>query len=153
MEVILKSNVEGLGKALDLVSVKPGYAQNYLFPRQLASLATPENKALLEQDRAKAEEVYLEEKKVAEELAAKLQEASVTIAAKVVEDEKLYGSVSTNDIAARLKEAGFELDRKQILLVEPIKNLGMYSVKVHLPPDVEASVKVWVISDESEDVE
>jgi large subunit ribosomal protein L9 len=152
MEVILKSDVEGLGKALDLVKVKSGYAQNYLFPKQLATLATPRNKEILEKDRAVAEEFYLKEKKAAEESAEKLKDQSVTIAAKTSEGEKLYGSVTAKDIVLKLKESGFEVERKQIKLSEPIKSLGMYTVKIHLPPDVETKIKVWVISDESEHV-
>ncbi len=150
MEVILKSNVKGLGKALDLVKVKDGYAQNFLFPRQLASLATSHNKEILEKDRAAAEQFYLKEKKAAETLAEKLKEASITFAAKVIEEDKIFGSVGAKEIAAKLKEAGFEIDRKQIQISEAFKTLGMYNVSVLLPPDVEVSVKLWIIADESD---
>lgn len=152
MEVILKSNVDGLGKALDIVRVKPGYAQNFLFPRQLAVLADDRNKSVLADDRAKAEALYLKEKKDAEVLAEKLRSVSVTIAARIVEGEKLYGSVTSKEIAAKLKEEGFEIDRKQIQLDDAIKNLGMYTIKILLPPDVESKIKLWVISDESHKV-
>jgi len=152
MEVILKSKVKGLGNALDLVKVKEGFAQNYLFPKQLASLATPRNKEMLEKDRATAEKFYLSEKKEADSLAAKLNEQSVTIAVKVSEGDKLYGSVTPKDVVDKLKEAGFEIEKKQIEFAEPIKTLGMYNVAIAIPPDVKASVKLWIISDESEKV-
>lgn len=152
MEMILKSDVAGLGKALELVHVKPGFAQNFLLPKKLAVLATNKNKQVLEQDRARAEAIYLKEKKDAEGLSEKLRNVSITIAARIVEGEKLYGSVTGKEIAAKLKDEGFEIDRKQIDLEEPIKNLGMYTVKINLPPDVEARIKLWVISDESHKV-
>jgi large subunit ribosomal protein L9 len=152
MEVILKSDIKGLGKALELINVKDGYAQNYLFPRQLATLATPRNKQLLEEDRAKAEEFYLKERKSAETVAEKLKDYSVTIAAKTSEGENLYGSVTAKDVAAKLKASGFDIERKQVKIDEPIKSLGMYTIKVHLPPDIETKIKLWVISDESDQV-
>ena len=151
MQVILKSDVKGLGKALDLVKVKQGFAQNFLFPRQLASLATPRNKEILEKDQSTAEKYYLAEKKVAEELAGKLKDQSITIVAKVSEGDKLYGSVTTKEIALKLKESGFEIDKKQIES-EAIKKLGMYDVKISIPPDVISTIKLWVIKDESEKV-
>ncbi len=153
MEVILKSDVSGLGKALDVVNVKDGYAQNFLFPKQLATQATPRNKELLEKDRATAEEYYLKERKQAETMAEQLKNVSVTIAAKTSEGEKLYGSVTSKEVSAKLKETGIDIDRKQIEIVDPIKTLGMYSIKVHLPPDIETKIKLWVISDESDKVE
>ncbi len=150
MEVILKSNIKGLGNALDVVKVKSGYAQNFLFPKQLASLATPRNLELLETDRSRAEAVYLKERNASEALAAKLNDISITIAAKTSEGEKLYGSVTQKEIVDKLKESGFAIERKQILLEEPVKNLGMYSVKIQLHQDINVKVKLWVISDESE---
>ena len=150
MEIILKSDIDGLGKALDVVNVTPGYAQNYLFPKKLGILATPNSKEMLEKDRAAAEEYYLKEKKQAEGLADSLKDHSITIAAKTAEGDKLYGSVAAKDIVQKLKEGGFDIDRKQVKLPEPIKNLGMYTIKIQLPPDVETMIKLWVISDESD---
>ncbi len=152
MEVILKSDIKGVGQALDVVNVKNGYAQNFLFPKQLAVLASDKAKTLLEHDRARAADVYLKEKNSASALSERLKGASVTIAAKVAEGERLYGSVTNKDISAKLKEQGFEVERKQIDLSEPIKRLGMYTIGVKLHTDVEAKIKLWVISDESASV-
>ena len=152
MEVILKSEVKGLGKALDLVKVKEGFAQNFLFPKQLASLATPRNKEILQKDQVTAEKYYLAGKKDADAMAERLKDQSVTIAVKVSEGDKLYGSVTTKEVAQKLKEAGFEIDRKQLELSEPIKKLGMYDINISLPPDVKATVKLWIINDDSEKI-
>jgi large subunit ribosomal protein L9 len=149
MEVILKEEIQGLGKALEVVKVKNGYAHNYLFPRGLAMLATSASRKQLEALRAKAEALSAKEKANFEALAEKLKTVSLTIAAKVHDGEKLFGSIQAADIVAKLRDAGYELDRKAVLLEEPIKALGMYSVKLQLHKDVEAKVKLWVISDES----
>ena len=149
MEVILKSEIKGLGKVLDIVNVKPGYANNYLIPRLMAVPATKRNRSLLEADRARAEEVYLKEKADASAQAEKMKGVSVTIAARVSEGEKLYGSISSTEIVSKLKEKGFDIERKAIDLEEPIKQLGMFNIRVILHPDVDAKIKVWVINDES----
>jgi large subunit ribosomal protein L9 len=149
MEVILKEDVQNLGRALELVKVKNGYAHNYLFPRDLAVLATGSAKRLLEADRAKAEERYRQEKAALQAVGEKMKELSLTIAAKVHEGEKLYGSVQASDISAKLKEAGHDIDKKNVLLAEPIKQLGMYTVRIQLHKEVETKIKLWIISDES----
>lgn len=149
MEIILKDDIYGLGKTLDVVKVKDGYANNYLFPRGLAILATDRNKALIEAERAKLAEVQAKEKGVAEQLANKLATVSLTIAARVSEDEKIYGSIQQHDIADKLKEAGYDIDKKKVILPEAIKQLGMFSVKLQLHREVEAKIKLWVINDES----
>lgn len=149
MEIILKEDVQNLGRALELVKVKTGYAHNYLFPRNLAVLATGVAKRQLAAERAKAEERYRQEKAVFAAKGEKMKELSLTIAAKVSEGEKLYGSVQASDIAAKLKEAGHDIDKRFVLLAEPIKQLGMYSIKVQLHKEVETKIKLWIISDES----
>ncbi len=149
MQVILHEDVGGLGKTLDVVKVKTGFAHNYLFPRQLAALATPSARKQLGALRVKAEENARKEKAVLQALAEKLKDVSLTIAAKVHEGEKLYGSIQAGDIAVKIREAGFDLDKKVVTLAEPIKQLGMYTVKLQLHKDIEAKVKLWVISDES----
>jgi large subunit ribosomal protein L9 len=149
MEVILKEEIKGLGKALELVKVKNGFGHNYLFPRGLAVLATSGARKQLEQERALIEERLKQEKVQWQAIADKLQNVSVTIASRVAEGEKLYGSVTAQDIANKLKESGREIDRKNILLAEPIKQLGMYTIKIQLHKEVEAKIKLWVISDES----
>lgn len=149
MEVILKEDVQNLGRALELVKVKNGYAHNFLFPRNLAVLATDSAKRLLEADRAKAEERYRQEKAALQAVGEKMKELSLTIAAKVHEGEKLYGSVQASDISAKLKEVGHDIDKKHVLLAEPIKQLGMYTIKIQLHKEVETKIKLWIISDES----
>jgi large subunit ribosomal protein L9 len=149
MEVILNDEIEGLGKALDVVKVKNGYAHNYLFPRSLATLSTPTSRKQLDALRAKAEARSAKEKSDFQAKAEKLKDFSITIAAKVHDGEKLFGSIQASDIAVKLREAGYDLDKRAVLLAEPIKNLGMYTVKLQLHKEVEAKVKLWVISDES----
>ena len=149
MEVILKEEIDGLGKPLDVVKVKTGYAHNFLFPRDLAVLSTLASRKQLDALRAKAEERSAKEKSDYEAKAEKLKDLSITITTKVHDGEKLFGSITAGDISAKLREAGYDLDRKAVLLAEPIKQLGMYTIKLQLHKDVEAKVKLWVISDES----
>jgi large subunit ribosomal protein L9 len=149
MEIILKEEIRGLGKALELVKVKNGYAHNYLFPRSLAVLATAGARKQLEQERHLTEERLKQEKAQWQAVADKLQNVSVTIASRVAEGEKLYGSVTAQDISNKLRETGRDIDKKNVLLAEPIKQLGMYTVRIQLHRDVEAKIKLWVISDES----
>jgi large subunit ribosomal protein L9 len=149
MEVILNETIQGLGKELDVVKVKNGFAHNYLFPRGLATLATDSSRKRLDALRAKAEVRSLREKASFQALADKMKDVSLTIAAKVHDGEKLFGSIQAQDVSAKLREAGYEVDRKAVLLTEPIKTLGMFTVKLQLHKDVEARVKLWVISDES----
>ncbi len=149
MEIILKEDVENLGRALDLVKVKTGYAHNYLFPRGLAVLATTTARKMIAAERAKVEERFRAEKAQIQVLADKMKDVSLTIAAKVHEGEKLYGSIQASDISGKLKEAGYDVSKSHIMLAEPIKQLGMYTLKIQLHKDVETKIKLWVISDES----
>ncbi len=149
MNVILKEEISGLGKALDVVKVKTGYAHNYLFPRDLAVLATVSSRKQLDTLRTKAEARMVKEKSNLQALADKIKSVSLTIAAKVHDEEKLFGSIQASDIALKLKEAGFDLDKRVVVLPEPIKQLGMFTIKLQLHKDIETKVKLWVISDES----
>lgn len=149
MEVILNEEINGLGKPLDVVKVKNGYAHNFLFPRGLAVLATTASRKQLDLLRAKAEERSRKEKASFQAMAEKIKDISLTIAAKVHEGEKLYGSIQASDIAVKIRAAGFDLDKKVVILAEPIKQLGMYTIKLQLHKSVETKVKLWVISDES----
>ena len=149
MEIILKEDVQNLGRALELVKVKTGYAHNFLFPRGLAVLATVSAKKQVAADREKIEERYRQEKKVFQAQADKMKDLSLTIAAKVSDGEKLYGSIQASDISAKLKDAGYDIDKRHVLLAEPIKQLGMYTLKIQLHKDVETKIKLWIISDES----
>jgi len=149
MEVILKEEIKGLGAPLEVVKVKNGFAHNYLFPRNLAVLATKASRRELETLRVKAEENVRKEKGAYQILADKLKDKSFTIAAKVHEGEKLYGSIQATEIAAKIRESGFDVDKKFVVLAEAIKQLGMYTIKLQLHKEVETKIKLWVISDES----
>jgi len=144
MEIILKADVPNLGKLLDVVQVKNGYARNYLFPRSLAILATKEAKRKLEKNRAAMEALFRKELAASEDIATKISATQLTIERSVVEEERLYGSVSATDIAAALKSLGFNIAKRQVVLQEPIKQLGSYKVPVKVFSGVEATVSVWV---------
>lgn len=146
MEIILKADVPKLGKLLDVVNVKNGYARNYLLPRKLAVPATKEAKLSLEKNRAAMEALFRKELAASEDIATRISAAQITIERNVVENERLYGSVSSSDIAAALKSLGFNIAKRQVVLIEPIKQLGNYSVPINVFSGVEATVSVWVTS-------
>jgi large subunit ribosomal protein L9 len=146
MEIILKADVPKLGKLLDVVNVKNGYARNYLLPRKLAVPATKEAKLALEKNRAAMEALFRKELAASEDIATRISAAQITIERNVVENERLYGSVSSSDIAAALKSLGFNIAKRQVVLIEPIKQLGNYSVPINVFSGVEATVSVWVTS-------
>ena len=148
MEIILKSDVPNLGKLLDVVNVKSGYARNYLFPRSLAIMATKEAKRKLEKNRAAMEALFRKELAVSEDVATRISATQLTIERSVVENERLYGSVSSTDIAAALKAQGFNIAKRQVVLEEPIKQLGNYSVPIKVFAGVETTVSVWVTNKE-----
>lgn len=145
MKVILKQEVEKLGKAWDVVNVKDGYARNFLFPRGLILAATKENLKLKE--KLEASKAVLEEKnkKEAQGLAKKLQGESFTITREATAEDKLYGTVDVQELEKLLKSQGYDIDKKNILLAEPIKSLGSYSVDLKLHPEVSAAIKVWIV--------
>jgi large subunit ribosomal protein L9 len=149
MEVILQKDFEELGKTMDLVRVKDGYARNFLFPNGIAVPATKGNKAGL--DEARKMNQKREEKKLKEaHLRAKeIEKIPCTIAVKVGEEDKIFGSVTNEHIADFLKKEGFEIDKRAIDLEEPIKELGVYTVTLKLFKDVSAQLKVWVVKQES----
>ena len=148
MEIILKTDVAHLGKMLDIVNVKSGYARNYLFPRRLAVLASKEAKHSLEKNRAAMEALFRKELAVSEDVATRISATQLTIERSVVENERLYGSVSATDIAAALKAQGFNIAKRQVVLEEPIKQLGNYSVPIKVFSGVETTVSVWVTNKE-----
>ena len=145
MEIILRQAVNNLGHPGDIVDVKPGYARNYLLPRGLAFLATTGNKKRIEQDRQRLEEAENERRTKAQELAAKLEEVSLTFSARVGEEGKLFGSVTAADIAQQLEAQGLHVEKRLIDLHDPIRALGVYRVPVRLHADVKPELKVWVI--------
>lgn len=145
MEVILNKDVDKLGKAGQVVKVKEGFARNFLIPNNLAVAVTPENLKKIEQEKQAKQAASDKLKKEAVELQQKLAGLSLTIAALTQEEDKLYGSVSSFDIAQSLKEEGFDIDKSKIALDEQIKALGIYEVPVKLHPEVTAKVKVWIV--------
>ncbi|MCB9747603.1 MAG: 50S ribosomal protein L9 [Candidatus Omnitrophica bacterium] len=144
MEVILSQEVDKLGRAGDVVKVKDGYARNYLLPRNLAFIASPGNLKRIELQEKKRRSLYEEEKKQAEELAAQLAKASCTVSVEVNDLDKLYGSITETDIAKSLEVEGFNIDKKQIQIENPIEELGIFEVKVKLHPDVTTTIRLWV---------
>ena len=146
VQVVLRDDVENLGRSGELVTVKPGYARNYLIPRGLAAVATHGNVRQIEHEKAMAIRRAAKMRASAEARAAELSRVAVEIAAKAGENEKLFGSVGAKDIAAALAARGVEVDRKKVQLDEPIKALGEYEVPVKLGYEVAATVKVTVVA-------
>ena len=147
MEVILREHVDNLGKRGEVVKVADGYARNFLLPRKLALVATDGNKKRIEREREKFEAKEAEERKVAEAMAARIASLELEIARKVGENDVLFGSVTTVDIAAALAAKGFEVDRRKLVLADPIKALGEFDIPLKLQRDVTAQVKVKVIAE------
>jgi len=145
MNVILKSEIKGLGKAFEVVKVRDGYGRNWLLPQGLALAATNANLRHLDVEKKRQVARDAKLKVGAEELAKKLGSTSVTVSVRVHEGDKLYGSVGAVEIVEKLAESGIVLDKSAILLDEPIKALGVFQVAVRLHTDVEAKVKVWVV--------
>ncbi len=145
MELLLKQNVEHLGRLGDVVNVKPGFARNHLLPRGLAVMVTKSNVAEIERARALA--VVEEQNRIASlrELATKIGEASVTIEGRANAEGHLFGSVVGAQIAAALRQKGIPVDDKQVRLEQPLKEIGVFDVVVHLHAQVDANVKVWVV--------
>ncbi len=144
MKVILADDVRGLGHRGDTVTVKPGYARNFLFPQGLAYEATDANLRRLSEEKKKYDERMLTEKGVAEELARKMEGLSVVITKKAGEGDVLYGSVTASEIADALEERGIEVDRRRLEVAEPIKRLGEHRVHVRLHRDVVTELVVQV---------
>ena len=145
MKVILMSNVENLGESGDIVSVKPGYARNMLIPRGLALRASNRNIAIaIEKKRSTLAKVERENQAM-ETLAKKLSKVEITIEVKVGEEEKMFGSITNKDIQKELINKGFELDKNQIYINDPIKTLGIYHISVKVAKDITSDVKLYVI--------
>jgi large subunit ribosomal protein L9 len=148
MKVILKETIESLGTVGDEVLVADGFARNYLVPQNKAMLATPANRKLMEQHKKELELKAIKDKDLADALAEKIQGVVCTISGKVSEDDRLYGSVTTRDIAGQLSAQGYEVDRRMVLLSEPIKTLGSYIVPVQLHPEVKPEITVKVVPED-----
>lgn len=146
-ELILMADVEGLGLEGAKVKVSDGYARNFLIPRKLAVPITQAALKRLEKNRLARELRQQKDRESAQALVASLEKVSCTIAVKVGENDKLFGSVTIQDIADNLKAQGLELDKRKIHLGEPIRELGVYSIKIKLHPEVETALKVWVVGE------
>ena len=149
MRVILQQDVEHLGQVGEIVRVKDGYARNYLVPRGLAVIADERNVRRLEHQKRQAASKAAKELAKAQAAATILEQNAVTIRRQAGEDGKLFGAVTNRDIADAFAEDGFELDRRQIELEEPIKSLGLFNIPVKLDRGVRASVKVYVVIEAS----
>ena len=145
MQVILTQDVENLGKAGEVVSVRPGYGRNFLVPRGYAVTATVRNKNRLDHDKAVIERRVAKERATANELATRINGMTLQFERNVGEDEKLFGSVTSRDITEQLKKANVEIDHRWVALDAPVKALGKYEVPVRLAAGVVASLKFWVV--------
>jgi large subunit ribosomal protein L9 len=145
VQLLLIQSVDHLGKQGDVVTVKRGYAQNYLLPQGLATIATNHHKRMVEKHRARLNEIEKARLASLRQLAESIAKQSVTIEANANEEGHLYGSVNVNEIAAALKGAGFHITNDQVRLEGPLKELGLYTVKIHLHADIDAELKVWVV--------
>ena len=145
MKVILRQNYEPLGAIGDVVEVKNGFARNFLLPRKIAYIAVDGNIKALEEEKKTVAKKNQKELSGAEILAAELEKMSVTIPVQVGEEDKIFGTVTTQMITDALKEKNYDIDKRKIEIEEPIKSLGIYSVNVKLHPSVSTKIKVWVV--------
>ena len=151
MEVILKEDINKLGHRGDVVKIADGYGRNYLLPAKLAIEATPANKAVIEQMKGSAIRKLAKEKVIAEDLAKKLEAVELVFERKVGENDHLFGSVTSGDIAHQLEEKGYTIDRRKISLEEPLKSLGEFHVPIKLHREVTSHIKVTIKGEEMPD--
>lgn len=149
MLVILKENVQKLGRIGDVIKVNAGYARNFLIPKKLATPADESNVAAVEHQKKMLDKKRAAEKLSAEELAKKIEAFTCNISRKVGEKDKLFGSVTAHDIHEALKTGGIEVEKHSIHVHDPIKALGVHSVTLKILPEVTATLKVWVIKEEA----
>lgn len=147
MNVILRQKFEKLGEIGAVVKVADGFGRNFLIPRKIAMPLSKGNLRVLEEEIKHADLRKDKERNTAKELAGALGKLSLTKVMQVGEEDRIFGSVTSQDIAELLKEKGYDIDKKKILLDEPIKALGIYPVKIRLYPEVEAEVKIWVVKE------
>jgi large subunit ribosomal protein L9 len=149
MKVILKETISSLGIIGSEVNVADGYARNYLLPQSKAVPATPQQRKMLEQEKAKFELQIAKEKEFAQEMANRLEAVMVTIASKVHEADKLYGSVTVRDIIVALKKQDVEVEKRMVLLNEPIKNIGTFKVPIRVYQGIKPEITVEVVPEEA----
>lgn len=146
MQVILREDVEHLGKSGELVTVRPGYGRNYLIPQGLAVMATEKNVARLAHEKRLISARNARLLKDAQAVADRLSSIEVAIQRQAGEEDKIFGSVTTRDVEEALREKGLPIDRKKIVLADPIRTLGVYTLDVKLTRDVVGKIKVWVVA-------
>lgn len=151
MKIILRADISTLGNQGDIKKVAPGYARNYLIPKKLAWEATEKNMKLWEKEKLKIEKQKEQVVQKAKELAERIEKISITIAKNVGEGGKLFGAVTNADIADVLRDNDIKIDKHNIILEEPIKEVGVYTVEVKVHPEVMAKPKVWVVEEKAED--
>jgi large subunit ribosomal protein L9 len=145
IQLLLIQNVEHLGKQGDIVEVRPGYAHNYLLPQGLATIATEHHKRMIEKHKARLAEIERQRLAGLRARADHISQQSITIEANATDEGHLYGSVGAVEIAAALKAHNIVVTPEQVRLKGPLKELGLYTVKIHLGHDIEADLKVWVV--------
>lgn len=145
MKVILKETIDSLGIIGSEANVAKGYARNYLLPQNKAVLATPENRNMLEQEKAKFDLQIAKEKTIAEEMAARLENVVCKITAKVSEEDRLYGSITVRDIMKALQDQNVEIEKRMILLTDPIKTIGTHKIPVRVYKEVEPEITVEIV--------
>ncbi len=147
MKIILREDYNPLGKVGDAVTVKDGYARNFLIPKNIAVPAISRNIKLLEEERKLFQHKQNKDKRKAEGMAKELEKISLTATVSVGEEDRVFGSVTAQTIADLLKEKGYDIDKRKIQLDEPIKALGVYTISVKLHPEVDAEVRLWVVKE------
>lgn len=145
MDLLLAEDIPTLGKQGEIVSVRSGYARNYLLPQGLATVATEHNKRMVEKHRQRLAEVQKQKMQALKKLAEAVSKYSVTLEANANSEGHLYGSILANDISRALVNAGYDVQPDNVRLEGPIKELGLYTVRIHLHAEVETDVKVWVV--------
>jgi len=148
MEVILTEEVANLGESGEIVKVKAGYGRNYLIPKGIAIKATSKNKARLEHEQRVIELKRAKQIKTAEDLKEKLEDITITIPKKVGENEKLYGSVTKKEIVDALAKNNLQIEKRQLELNKPIKEIGVQNIDIKLTQGITAKLKVWIVSEE-----
>lgn len=146
MKVILNSDVDNLGRIGDVVNVRDGYARNFLLPRGFAAMANERNKAALDGQLRRLQKVKAQALAEAKKLASSIEKLSLTVSKQVGEDEKIFGSVTTTELETLLINEGVKVNRREIVLSDEIKKVGLYHATVKLHPEVHAKFKVWVVA-------
>ena len=151
MQVLLTHTVPHFGQPGDLVKVRPGFARNYLLPQGLATFATPHNLRIVQKHRERLHQLELAKRADLLQLAAQIAQRSITIEANANPEGHLYGSVNADQIAAALRSDNFPIDTENVVIEGPLKELGLYTIKLHLGQDVDTEVKLWVVPTHTED--